>query len=60
LSHRFSVKDLTPALLKTPELFFPDDPVLLAQTRKIKWLPEWLLSILVPAAPSWVLILRKG
>jgi SAM-dependent methyltransferase len=34
LSRRFSVEDLTPALLKTPELFFPDDPVLLAQAAK--------------------------
>ena len=60
LSRRFSVEDLTPALLKTPELFFPDDPALLAQARKMKWLPQWLLKILVPAAPSWVLILRKA
>lgn len=60
LSRRFSVEDLTPVLLKTPEQFFPDDPVLLKQARKLSWLPLWLLRILIPAAPSWVLILRKG
>jgi SAM-dependent methyltransferase len=59
LTSRFSVEDLTPALLKDPERFFPDDPALLAQARKIQWLPLWLVKILVPAAPSWVLILRK-
>jgi ubiquinone/menaquinone biosynthesis C-methylase UbiE len=60
LSRRFAIKDLTAELLKTPELFFPDDPALLGQARKVKWLPKWLLKILIPAAPSWVLILRKG
>ncbi|MCI0419253.1 MAG: methyltransferase domain-containing protein [Acidobacteria bacterium] len=59
LSRRFSIQDLTPALLKTPELFFPDDPALLAKASKMKWLPEWMLKILIPAVPSWVLILRK-
>jgi 2-polyprenyl-3-methyl-5-hydroxy-6-metoxy-1,4-benzoquinol methylase len=59
LTRRFSVEDLTPLLLKTPELFFADDPALLARARKVKWLPEWALRVLVPAAPSWVLILRK-
>jgi hypothetical protein len=60
LSRRFAIKDLTAELLKTPELFFPDDPALLGQARKLKWLPKWLLKILIPAVPSWVLILRKG
>jgi ubiquinone/menaquinone biosynthesis C-methylase UbiE len=60
LSRRFAIKDLTAELLKTPELFFPDDPALLVQARRLKWLPKWLLKILIPAAPSWVLILRKG
>lgn len=59
LSRRFALKDLTADLLKTPEQFFPDDAALLAQARKLKWLPGWLLKILIPAAPSWVLILRK-
>jgi ubiquinone/menaquinone biosynthesis C-methylase UbiE len=59
LCRRFAMKDLSVELLKTPELFFPDDPALLAQARKMKWLPKWLLRILIPAAPSWVLILRK-
>jgi SAM-dependent methyltransferase len=59
LSRRFAIKDLTVELLKAPELFFPDDPALLGQARKMKWLPKWLLKILIPAAPSWVLILRK-
>jgi SAM-dependent methyltransferase len=59
LSRRFAIKDLTVELLKAPELFFPDDPALLGQARKMKWLPNWLLTILIPAAPSWVLILRK-
>jgi SAM-dependent methyltransferase len=60
LSRRFAIKDLTAELLKTPELFFPDDPALLGKARKMKWLPKWLLKILIPAAPSWVLILRKN
>ena len=60
LTRRFVITDLTAELLKTPELFFPDDPALLNQTRKMKWLPKWLLKMLIPAAPSWVLILRKG
>ena len=60
LSRRFSIEDLTPVLLKTPELFFPDDPVLLARSRKMSRLPKWLLKCLVPAAPSWVMILRKS
>ena len=59
LSRRFAIKDLTAELLKTPELFFPDDPALLSQARKLKWLPKWLLKILIPVVPSWVLILRK-
>jgi SAM-dependent methyltransferase len=59
LSRRFELKDLTTELFKTPERFFPDDPALLAQARKVKWLPNWLLTILIPLAPSWVLILRK-
>lgn len=59
LTSRFSVEDLTPALLKAPERFFPDDPALVAQARRIQWLPLWLVKVLVPAAPSWVLVLRK-
>jgi len=60
LGRRFSIEDLTPVLLKTPELYYPDDPNLLLKARKMKWVPKWLVKILVPAAPSWVLLLRKA
>ena len=59
LSRRFSLEDLTPVLLKTPEVFYPDDPDLLAKARRMQWLPDWLLRALLPAMPSWVLVLRK-
>lgn len=60
LGRRFSIEDLTPVLLKTPELYYPDDPDLLAKGKKMKRLPKWLVKILVPAAPSWILLLRKA
>jgi 2-polyprenyl-3-methyl-5-hydroxy-6-metoxy-1,4-benzoquinol methylase len=59
LIRKFEIRDLTPMLLKRPEMFYPDDPYLLAKTKTARWLPEWLLRALIPAAPSWVLILRK-
>ena len=55
----FSLKDLTVTILKNPERFLKSDPQLLRKTKLISWLPPWLLKLLGPLLPVWILVLRK-
>jgi SAM-dependent methyltransferase len=59
LTRRFCVEDKTVLVFKHPENFFPDDPKLYAQARWSQWIPDWLVKILLPVFPVWILILRK-
>jgi SAM-dependent methyltransferase len=58
-TRHFVAKDLTVTLLKQPRHFFHDDLLLMAQTRRVGWVPSFLLKLLVPWLPVWVLIIRK-
>jgi SAM-dependent methyltransferase len=58
-TRRFSVKNVSVALLKHPGRFFADDPTLMAQARRAQWLPSFFLDLLVPWFPVWVLVMRK-
>lgn len=58
-TRRFRVKNLTVTLLKHPSHFFSDDPKLMAQARRVKWIPFFLLKLLEPWFPVWVLVMRK-
>src|SRR5262245_33472514 len=58
-TRRFLVKDLTVTLLKDPGSFYSDDSELMAQARRAKWIPSFLLKLLVPWLPVWVMVIRK-
>jgi len=58
-TRRFHVKDLTVTLLRHPRRFFSDDPQLMAQADRAKWIPSFVLELFVPWFPVWVLVLRK-
>jgi SAM-dependent methyltransferase len=58
-TRRFRVRNLTVDLLKHPSRFFADDPKLMAQARRAKWIPCFLLKLLEPWFPVWVLVMRK-
>lgn len=58
-TRRFLVKDLTVTLLKHPGSFYSDDSELMAQARRAKWIPFFLLKLMVPWLPVWVMVIRK-
>ena len=58
-TRRFLVKDLTVTLLKHPGRFYSDDSELMAQARRAKWIPFFLLKLMVPWLPVWVMVIRK-
>ncbi len=58
-TQRFLTRNLTVTLLKHPRCFFPDDLQLMAQTRRVGWVPSFVLNWLLPWLPVWVLIMRK-
>ena len=59
LVNHFRVKDLTTVIIKNPAIYLRSDTELRRRTQSITWLPSWLLKLLVPLLPVWVLILRK-
>lgn len=59
LTRRFSVSDQTLAVLKEPAHFLPGDPQYDWKISLAAKLPGWLLKLLLPCMPVWILILKK-
>ncbi len=59
LTRKFHVLDQTRLILKNPDEYLNNDPSLKKQAGWLRWFPEWILRMLVPFFPVWVLILKK-
>lgn len=55
----FVFEDKTIEVLNHPEIYFPQDLKLLAQSRLIRMVPLFLQRKLLPLFPVWIVILRK-
>ena len=59
LTRNFQVHDQTCSVLADPGLFFQADPTFVGLVRWIRWLPLWLLRLMMPLLPVYILTLRK-
>jgi SAM-dependent methyltransferase len=55
----FNWEGLSIELVKNAEEFFPPDDPIRQRAARVRLLPRWLLSLLLPLFPVWVLVLRK-
>lgn len=59
LTRRFRVRDQTVEVLRRPERFLEGDPLNASLRRVVAHCPSWILRVLLPFAPVWIVILCK-